>query len=278
MTVRIEMSSSNPIAVIKFGGEVVGSPGLGEVLDDVRHLLDRGWRMLLCHGGGPQTTALSERLGLQTTKVLGQRVTDGATLTAACQAIAGEVGTVVVAQAWRHGIRAMGVSAGVIHARRRPPVTVEGEPGLIDYGLVGDITRLELDLLRSCWEQGYTPVLNPIGVGEGPEPLLNINGDTAASALARELGAAHLFAVTSVPGVLRDRHDPQTRIPRLDPAGVREAIADGTIQGGMIPKVEAALTALEGARAVHILSPEAGAIVAAADEPGCRGTVFLPGA
>ena len=272
------MSSSQPIAVIKFGGEVVGGPGLGVVLDDVAGLLARGWRILLCHGGGPQTTALGERLGLTTTKVLGQRVTDGETLRAACQAIAGEVGTEVVAQAWRHDIRAMGMSAGVIHARRRAPVAVEGEPEPVDYGLVGDITRLELDALYSCWERGYTPVLNPIGVGEGPEPLLNINGDTAAAALARELGADHLFAVTSVPGVLRDRHDPQTRIPRLDPAGVREAIADGTIQGGMIPKVESALAALEGARAVHILAPEAGAIVAAADQPGCRGTVFLAGA
>ena len=169
----------------------------------------------------------------------------------------------------------------MVYARRRAPAIVAGElAGVVDYGLVGDVCRLDVTPIEACWERGLVPVLNPIGLGEDrDEPaLLNINGDTVAAALAAELGADHLFAVTSVPGVLRDRLDPTSRIPRLDAKAARSAIEDGSIRGGMIPKVEAALAALEGAKAVHILSPGPGNIVAAADEPGSRGTVFLAGA
>jgi acetylglutamate kinase len=119
-----------------------------------------------------------------------------------------------------------------------------------------------------------TPVLTPIGVGAAAQ-LLNINADTVAGAIAAALRAEHLFALTSVPGVLADRDDPSTRIPTLTAEQARAAIAAGTIAGGMIPKVEEALAALSGARAVHILSPEPGALVDAVERPGSRGTVLV---
>ena len=182
----------------------------------------------------------------------------------------------VVAAAWAEGLRAIGISAGVVHARRRPPVAVASEAGrLVDYGLVGDVSRLELGVIEACWSAGMTPIINPIGVGEQSDaPLLNINGDTVASSLAVALRVDHLFALTSVPGVLRDLGDPSSRIPSLSADEARAAIADGSIRGGMIPKVEEALAALSGVRAVHILAPEPGALLQAAERPGSQGTVF----
>jgi acetylglutamate kinase len=263
--------------VVKLGGDVAGrADALTSVFRDIAVLTERGWRCVVCHGGGPQTTALGQQLGLETRVVAGQRVTDEPTLRVACQAIAGEVGCMVVAAAWANGVRGLGISAGVVHARRRPPVEVASEGGrIVDYGLVGDVSRLELGAIEACWSVGMTPILNPIGIGEHPDaPLLNINGDTVASAIAVALRVDHLFALTSVSGVLRDRNDPSSRIPSLTAAEARARIGAGSISGGMIPKVEEALAALAGARAVHILAPEPGALLEAAERPGTRGTVF----
>ena len=265
-------------AVLKFGGEVVADPDhLGAVLRDVAALTEAGWRFVLCHGGGPQASALGERLGLETTKVAGQRITDEATLQVVCQAIAGQVSCRVVAAAWASGLPAMGISAGLIRARRRAPVQVSSEGGrVVDYGLVGDVTQVDRPALEACWAAGRTPILNPIGVG-ADGALFNINADTVAAAVAVALAAQHMFAITAVPGVLADRNDPGTRIPALTPASAREAIAAGTIVGGMIPKVEEALAALEGGvEAVHVLAPEAGALAAEARMGGSRGTVLRP--
>jgi acetylglutamate kinase len=265
--------------VVKLGGEVVGDVGaLSVALRDVAALVEGGWRCVVCHGGGPQTTALGRRLGIEPIQVAGQRVTDPETLRVACQAISGEAGCTVVAAAYAVGLRAIGLSAGVVLAKRRPPVAVASEGGrIVDYGLVGDVTRIEVAAIEAIWSAGLTPVLGPIGVATDPgaPQLLNINADTVASAVAAALRVEHLFALTSVPGVLADRHDPSTRIPSLTAAAARAAIASGTIAGGMIPKVEEALAALQGARAVHILAPEPGALVEAAARPGSRGTVLV---
>lgn len=253
-----------PICVLKLGGEVVASR-------------EDGWRFVICHGGGPQTSALSQRLGLEVNKVAGQRVTDEATLRVTCQAIAGEVGSAVVAAAWGLGLAALGLSAGVVHGRRRPPVAIESEAGrIVDYGLVGDVTRVERGAIEACWAAGLTPVLSSIGVAEDASGQLYdiINADTVAAAVALALGVDHLFSVTVVGGVLRDRDDPSSRIARLSAPEARAAIAEGTIVGGMIPKVEEALAALEGARSVHVLAPEAGALAEEARAPGSRGTVL----
>ncbi len=269
-------------AVLKFGGEVIADrPHFEQVLRDVASLVGEGWRFVLCHGGGPQANALSAQLGLEARKIAGQRVTDSATLEVVTRVLAGQVSCQTVALAWSVGLPAVGVSAGVVHARRRPPVFVSGaNPELVDYGLVGDVTKIDVPVIEACWAAGRTPVLNPIGVGTGgPEPeaeergLFNINADTVAAAVAVALGADHLFSMTAVPGVLRDRRDPSTRIPSLTPEQARAAIVDGTVAGGMIPKVEEALAALAaGVRAVHILAPEAGALREEAARGGSRGT------
>jgi acetylglutamate kinase len=213
-------------------------------------------------------------LGIEAIKVAGQRVTDEATLRVVCQTLAGEVSCTVVAAAHQVGLRALGVSAGLIEAARRPPVRVASEADrTVDYGLVGDVTAVDRATLEGLWALGLTPVVNPLGLGAAG--LLNINADTVASAIAVELAVDHLFAITNVPGVLRDRSDPSSRIPRLTEAEARAAIADGVIGGGMIPKVEEALAALDRVTAVHILTAEPGALRAEACEPGSRGTVLV---
>ncbi|TPV92830.1 MAG: acetylglutamate kinase [Myxococcales bacterium FL481] len=279
-------TTTAPVAVLKFGGEVVAdASALAAVMAEVAALTRGGWRFVLCHGGGPQANALQQQLGLEPVKVGGRRVTDEPTLRIMKMVLAGQVSVDVVAAAAAAGLSAVGVSgvsAGVVTARRRPPKVVSGggaEP--VDFGFVGDIVEIRPDLLRHLWAGGFTPVLNtlaiePADAAEKPAlQVFNINADTVSSAVAAALAADHLFLMTGVPGVLRDKDDPSTRIPHLDAKAARQAIADGVIVGGMIPKVEEALGYLsQGIRAVHILGATAGALAGEARSAGASGTVL----
>lgn len=265
--------------VVKIGGELAQDVRLlsATVGQAVRAFLAAGLKVAVVHGGGPQATDLSKRLGLVTKQVAGQRVTDEATLEVMKQALGG-VG-VNVAQAMRlaqvTALCTSGVSAGLVDATRRPPVAVAGEPAPVDYGLVGDVSQVNVALLEKLASIGVVPVLGCLA-GDAAGNVYNVNADTVATRLAGRLGAARLFLVSNVPGVLRDKADPSTRIPRLTPAEARAQIASGAIQGGMIPKVEESLAMLdEGIQAIHIvgLAPES-SLLDEAREPGSRGTVF----
>jgi acetylglutamate kinase len=279
----------SPTAVLKLGGEVVAdTPLLMSILREAAGLVRRGWRIAVCHGGGPQANALQSRLGLPVVKVGGRRVTDAATLQVVKQVLAGEVAVDVVAAAALAGLRAVavsGVSADLVTAHRRPPRVVSGGgPDPIDFGFVGDVTAIDPSLVLHLWQGGYTPVVATLAIADPaeraadpsrPAQVYNVNADTVASALAAALAVDHLFLWTDVPGVLRDKDDPATRIPRLDAASARRAIADGTIVGGMIPKVEEALENLgRGIRTVHILGARSGSLAGEAEQPGSCGTVL----
>lgn len=270
-------------AVLKFGGDVVADPAkLAAVLQDVAQLTQAGWHFVLCHGGGPQGSALADRLGLPTRKVGGRRVTDDATLQVMKQVLAGEVNVDVTAAALGAGLRAVGVSGvsdALVSAHKRPPIVVSGGGDApVDFGWVGEIDEIRMDLIAHLWEGGFTPVLNTLAVeSSGPSrKVFNINADTVASALAAALKVDHLFLMTGVPGVLGDKDDPSTRIPKLNAADAQKAIAEGVIVGGMIPKVENALARLQdGVGAVHILGAKGGDLQKEADAPGSCGTVLL---
>lgn len=281
------MSTAHPTAVLKFGGEIVADTGrLVGAMREVRELVDEGWRFLLCHGGNPQANALTARLGLEKKQVGGRRITDADTLRVMKHVLAGECNVDVVAAAAGQGLRAVGisgVSAGIVTAERRAPKVMSGcGPEPIDFGFVGDIRAIHTDVIELLWDHGFTPVLNTLGASADPDgsgvcEVYNINADTVASAVAAALRVDHLFLMTGVPGVLRDKDDPSTRIPRLSEAEARRAIAEGVIVGGMIPKVEEALGNLAaGIGAVHVLGAEPGAIASEAHEPGSVGTVLLP--
>ncbi len=279
--------AGHPTAVLKFGGEVVAdTPRLLAAMDEVRALTDAGWRFVLCHGGNPQANALTAAIGLERRQVGGRRITDAATLRVMKQVLAGECNVDVVAAAMGRGLDAVGisgVSAGTVTAVRRPPKVMSGcGPDPVDFGFVGDVAEIRSGLIEHLWAGGYTPVMNTLGLDPEPDesgvrPVYNINADTVASAIAAAVGADHLFLMTGVPGVLRDKDDPSTRIPSLTESGARRAIAEGVIVGGMIPKIEEALKNLaRGVKAIHILGAEPGAIMDEAGSPGSRGTVLLP--
>lgn len=262
-----------PRAVLKFGGEVVADAvALAHVLDEVRALVEDGWSFVIVHGGGPQSNAQAAALGLDVRKVAGRRVTDRATLEVAKQILAGAVNTDVVASARARGVRAVGIAGvSLLTATRRPAEVVDGES--VDWGFVGEVREVDTELLEALWAAGRVPVLAPLGT-DADGQAYNINADTVASALAASMHADHLFLMTTAGGVLENIDDPASRIPMLTPTEAREAIAAGTIVGGMIPKVADALDQLEhGIGVVHILG--ATSLRAAANEPGSVGTAIV---
>jgi acetylglutamate kinase len=269
--------------LMKIGGELAADPAvLDHVLGDVRRLLDRGVEVAVVHGGGPQISAAMAQQGLAPTMVQGQRVTDAASLVVVQQVLAGEVSSRLVAAAVQRRVRAVGLSGaadGLVSATRRPPrlVRESGEPRTVDYGLVGDVVDVRPEVVEVLCRAGFVPIIAPLGIEPGTGQLFNVNADTVAAAIAAAWGADVLLLVTNVPGVLKDREDPASRFPALNREQVRQAVEGGIITGGMVPKVEEALAALDrGVPAVTILPPEPGALVAALYSSGAVGTTFLP--
>jgi len=262
--------------VVKLGGDVFEPASLAAVAAELPAVVAAGWRPLLVHGGGPQATALSERLGLTPVLVGGRRVTDASTLDVMKMTVAGKLNVDLVAALRAAGVPAVGLagSSGVVRAAKRPPrVVAGGGDAPVDFGWVGDVTGFDLTLLTLLRDAGYLPVVASLGLADGGV-CLNINADVVASQLAAAAGAAALVAITRVGGVRRDKDDPASRIPRLTVAQARAAIADGTVRGGMIPKLEEAFAPLgAGVPAVHIVAP--GELVAALSTPGATGTVLV---
>jgi acetylglutamate kinase len=188
----------------------------------------------------------------------GRRITDDKALDVLKMVLSGKISIEILSLLKKNSVKAMGVSgvaAGVIEARKRPPVKVSGGGDeLIDFGQVGDIQRIDTELLRLLLDQGYVPVLSPLGADvEGN--VLNINADTVASHIASEMHAEKLLYMTGTPGVMADINDPTSLISRLTADEARQAIQEGIIKSGMIPKVEEALRSIaRGTNQVHILS------------------------
>jgi len=245
--------------VIKLGGETMSSrESLEQVVDDISLLHLVGIRVVLVHGGGVHVTRLSDQLGLETKFVGGRRITDEQTLDVLKMVLAGKVSVEILSTLKKKAIPAMGVSgvaAGVIEARRRPPTAVSGSDGqVIDFGEVGDIERIDTKLIKLLLDNGYVPVLSPLGA-DADGNVLNINADTVACRLAASLQADKLLLMTGTLGVMGNLNDPTTLISRLTAEEARQAIAAGIIKGGMIPKIEESLRAIErGVSQVHILS------------------------
>lgn len=245
--------------VVKLGGEALADAVAFErLVDDLGLVVRAGVRLVLVHGGGPQATALSKRLGIEPVIVGGRRVTDRQTLDVMKMVLAGSISVDMAAIFRKKGIPTVpisGVAADLILARRRPPRVVTGcgdEP--VDFGEVGDIVSVGTGLLSALTERRYVPLINTLGADLDGN-VLNINADIAAARIAGALGAARLVLLTGAKGVLRDPDDPTTRIPRMTVAEAREAIRSGAVRGGMIPKLEESFHALElGVPQVHVIS------------------------
>lgn len=250
------------VFVVKLGGELVARPGrLASLAEDVSLLAHVGIRVVLVHGGGPQATEMAGRLGLETKLVGGRRVTDEATLDVAKMVFAGKLNTDILSSLRAAGVRAVGLSgvdADILHAVRRKPVEMRdadtGATAMVDFGHVGDITHVDTGVLSLLMDNGYVPVLSSLG-SDADGNILNINGDTVASAIARDLRAAKLITLTTAPGVLSDPDDPTSIVPAMNLEQARAAMDSGAIQGGMRPKLKSLIDAVDnGVERGHVLS------------------------
>ncbi len=245
------------VFVIKAGGEVFADIEKGAALiEQVGILHQVGIRVVLIHGGGPQSTKLAAALGLDTTFIDGRRVTDGESLDVATMVLNGQINTRILATCRDLQIPAVGISgvdAGLIRAHKRPPVEREGQP-TIDYGFVGDIDSVDADILRKQLDNGLMPVVSPLSCDESGT-ILNINADTVAAAIAAELNAEKLILATGAAGILEDVNDPTSLISYIDRTALKKLRESGSLADGMIPKAAAIDNAISnGVHRVHIIS------------------------
>jgi acetylglutamate kinase len=266
--------------LVKLGGELLSADKRAEleaIAADVQELSLAGHRLILVHGGGPQLTALMRKMGAEPRIVGGRRVTDDLALEALEMVVGGKLNIELVSALRAAGISAVGltgVSAGLILCEKRPPARVGDE--LVDFGHVGDVVAVDTALLDLLLGAGHVPVIACVAADARGRPY-NINADTVANRIAEQMRVDRLLLITGAPGVLRDVRDPKSRIDRLSIAEGRKAIADGVVQGGMIPKLEESFESLKrGVEQIHILgSLGPGDLLRAVEEPGSVGTALI---
>lgn len=253
------------ITVVKVGGAVVEDPGqLSRLLHDFCSV---DGRKVLVHGGGRSATETAKRLGIESRMVNGRRVTDADMLRIVTMVYGGLVNKTIVAQLQAIGVNALGLTGAdidVIRSHRRPVKDV-------DYGFVGDVERVDGPMLRTLIEAGITPVVAPL-THDGLGNMLNTNADTIASETAKAL--AQLYDTTLVfcfekKGVLANPADDDSVIHTITRADYERYLADGTITGGMIPKLDNAFAALD-AGVTRVI------ITAATNVDGGQGTTIIP--
>ena len=235
--------------VVKYGGHAMGDPELArDFAEDVVLMKAVGINPIVVHGGGPQIGAMLKQLGVESSFVDGLRVTDAETAKVAEMVLSGAINKELVNWIGQAGGRAVGISGKddgfvtatkVLRTRKDPDSNIEQA---VDLGFVGEPSKVDRTLLDTISGAGMIPVIAPIAIGEDGSTY-NINADTMAGAIAAALGAARLFLLTDVPGVLDKSGE---LLSDLDPAKIVGLHADGTISGGMIPKLETCLNAVQG--------------------------------
>jgi acetylglutamate kinase len=227
------------VIVVKYGGNAMVDPALAATFaEDVVLMHSVGLRPVVVHGGGPQISDLMERLGKVPEFRDGQRVTDAETVDIARMVLVGKVNRDIVGSINVHGPLAVGVSgedAGLIRAEARHP----------DLGFVGDVEAVNPSILQRLLAEELIPVVSTIG-SDASGQAYNINADAVAGALAKALGAEKVIYLTDIEGLLADLDDPGSLISRIDAKALQSLIEDGTLSGGMIPKIAACLHAVAG--------------------------------
>jgi acetylglutamate kinase len=248
--------------VVKLGGELLSeSTLLDHVCDQLALLHHLSIPLVIVHGAGPQIEERCRQMGIPTERVAGRRVTTPEVLDVAKMVFAGSVHTDFLARLRAAGLPCVGltgVDAGLVTARRRPPVKVVPDDGgpaqLVDYGLVGDIESLDPWVVVHLLQGGFVPVIAPLTGGAHGE-VFNTNADTIAAALAGAMGAEKLFFLVRVAGLLHDEADPTTIVSYVTGDELVTLEQQGVVTGGMRPKCRAARDALQrGVRSVHIVS------------------------
>ena len=249
--------------VIKYGGNAMINEALKEnVMRNVALMKFVGIQPILVHGGGPEITGFLKKVGKESSFVSGLRVTDEETVEIAEMVLDGKLNSEIVSLLNLRGVRAVGLSgkdAGLIKAKKKLAAVYESDAVReVDIGYVGQVEKIDTRLLQDLLAHDYIPVIAPIGVGADGESY-NINADYVAAEIAGALGAEKLLLLTDVEGVYKDYEDKSSFISTLTAAEARRYIEDGTLTGGMIPKVEACLRALDaGAAKTHIIDGRLG--------------------
>ena len=256
--------------VVKAGGGVFADTESTRVLiEQIAILHYFGVRVVMVHGGGPQTTEVSDALGVPTRMVEGRRVTDQKAVDVTAMVLNGLINTRILGICRELNIDAVGISgvdAGLVLAHKRPPVKVETTGEVVDYGFVGDIDLVDTTVIRKLLDNGLMPVISPLSADD-KGVLLNINADTVAAAIGAALGAEKLILCTGAPGILGDLNDPGSLISYTDVAGLKRMRDEGRIVEGMLPKAKAIEEAIRGGvRRVHVVSYK--------DPEGILGEIF----
>ena len=235
--------------VIKYGGHAMVDDQLKEdFARDITLLKLVGMHPVVVHGGGPQINTVLDQMGITSKFVRGMRMTDGPTMDVVEMVLGGKVNKAIVAQINRQGVKAVGLSGkdgGLIQAEKMKIVFQEDEtkpPEIIDPGMVGKVTRIHPAIIQTLTQEGFIPIIAPVGVGDGGETY-NINADLVASQMAMALNAGRLILMTDVDGVLDNKDH---LISSINAVKIEKMIAEKEITGGMIPKIECATEALRG--------------------------------
>lgn len=245
------------IVVIKYGGHAMGDPAAAEdFAEDVVLLEQSGVKPIVVHGGGPQIGKMLEKLGVKSEFAAGLRITDKATVEIVEMVLAGSINKQIVGTISAEGGKAIGLcgkDGNMVTARKVSRTVVDPDSNIekiVDLGFVGEPETVNRTVLDAVLNAEITPVLAPVAIGRDGQTY-NVNADTFAGAIAGAMNAKRLLLLTDVPGVLNKNKE---LIPELTVDQCRDLIADGTITGGMIPKVETCIYALErGVEAVVIL-------------------------
>jgi len=232
------------IVVVKYGGNAMLNEDLkADVMEDIVLLNTIGIHVVLVHGGGPEINNMLNKIGKESKFVNGLRYTDAETMEVVQMVLTGKLNKDIVGMILQEGGKAVGLSgvdSGLLRAKK---IDKDGA----DLGFVGEVTEVNPEILLSLIAQGFIPVVSTVALGEtGDTNRYNINADTAAAKIAVALKAEKFVQLTNVPGVLRDVNDPSSLIQRIHLADVQGFIDDGTIAGGMIPKIECCMLARNG--------------------------------
>jgi len=239
--------------VVKYGGNAMINEKLkDEVMTDIVLLSLVGINVVLVHGGGPEINEMLAKIGKESRFVGGLRYTDEETIDIVQMVLAGKVNKGLVGLLQLHGGKAIGLSGidgGLLRAKK-----YEGA----DIGFVGELISVDTTVITDSLEHGYIPVVSTIAMGEG-SIVYNMNADTAAAAIAAALSADKLILMTDIPGLLKDKDDPSTLIPLVHVSEVPALKQNGTISGGMIPKIECCVDAVRrGVRQTNIIDGRMG--------------------
>lgn len=230
--------------VVKYGGNAMLNEDLKQaVMKDIVLLNTIGVKVVLVHGGGPEINKMLERVGKESKFINGLRYTDKETMEIVQMVLTGKLNKDIVGILLQEGGRAVGISgvdSGLLRAKK---IDKDGK----DLGFVGEVTKVHPEIINDLLEKDFIPVISTVAIGEtGDQSLYNINADTAAAKIAVALKAEKFVQLTNVAGVLKDVNDPKSLITRIPMPTVPQLIENGTIAGGMIPKVECCMIALKG--------------------------------